>query len=128
MMHKLTCIGCPIGCSLTIEPGPAGADGMEGLTITGNGCKRGAAYAQEEIRSPKRVVTATCALVRTNPSSAIPLRVPVRTVLPCPKERIPELLEDIYTIRLSLPVKTGDTVIAGWRGTGISVIATRSVS
>ncbi|MDR0721771.1 MAG: DUF1667 domain-containing protein [Treponema sp.] len=130
-MRILTCIVCPLGCSLQVIPEPPGT---EGLTITGNGCQRGAAYAQEEVRSPKRVVTATCAMspaagedtLKTGVLGA-PRRVPVKTVLPCPKEHIPELLADIYQIRLTLPVKTGDTVIADWRGTGVRVVAVRSI-
>ena len=132
-MKVLTCIVCPIGCSLQVTPEPRGA---EGLAFTGNGCQRGVAYAQEEVRSPKRVVTATCAIARSpaagedarkTGSLGAPRRVPVKTVLPCPKEHISELLADIYQIRLTLPVKTGDTVIADWRGTGVRVVAVRSM-
>ena len=55
-MRSLTCIVCPIGCQLTVEIGPAGPDDSYGdLSITGNRCPRGAVYAQEEIRAPKRV-------------------------------------------------------------------------
>lgn len=134
-MKVFTCIVCPIGCSLQVTLGPQGAEGFTALTITGNGCQRGAAYAQEEVRSPKRVVTATCAIaspaegedaLKTG-SLWAPRRIPVKTVLPCPKELIPELLADIYKIRLRLPVKTGDTVIGDWRGTGVQVVAVRSI-
>jgi CxxC motif-containing protein len=55
-------------------------------------------------------------------------RVPVKTSIPCPKEKIPVLLADIYKATISLPVKVGDTVIANWQNSGIDVIATRSVA
>jgi CxxC motif-containing protein len=131
IMRSLTCIVCPIGCSLSIAEGHQEADGFAALTITGNNCPRGAVYAQEEIRAPKRVVTATCA-IEEEPAEATrpiwaPRRVPVKTLLPCPKERINDLLSDLYRLRLKLPVKTGDTVITDWQGTGITVVAVRAV-
>ena len=123
-MRKLTCIVCPIGCSLEAE---GGAD----LTITGNRCKRGIAYAQEELRAPKRVVTATCGIT-FSPDSArsltAPRRVPVKTSAPCPKERIDELLRDIYSLKPGLPIKAGERLIADWQGLGIDVVALRSMT
>jgi CxxC motif-containing protein len=133
-MPSLTCIVCPIGCSLTVEEGAPGADGLPVLTVTGNRCKRGAAYAQEEIRAPKRVVTATCAIADDGEvrgakrSLYAPRRVPVKTAVPCPRERINELLADIYKIKVTLPVKAGEKVIADWRGSGIAVVAVRDLA
>ncbi|MDR3115971.1 MAG: DUF1667 domain-containing protein [Treponema sp.] len=133
-MRIFTGIGYPRGCSLRIAPEPREAAGR--LAITGNRCQRGTVYAQEEVRSPKRVVTATCAIAwssiegkdaRKGRSLGAPRRFPVKPALPCPKERIPELPADRYRIRLRMPVKTGDTVIADWRGTGIRVVAVRSI-
>jgi CxxC motif-containing protein len=137
-MRSLTCIVCPIGCALSVEEGPPGPDGITGLTVSGNRCKRGAVYAQEEIRAPKRTVTATCGIDETvlnagapgglsRRSEYAPRRVPVKTTSPCPKERIDELLGDIYRLRIGLPVKAGDVVIPDWRNTGIRVIAVRNM-
>jgi CxxC motif-containing protein len=131
-MRSLTCIVCPIGCALSVEEGPPGPDGLALLTVSGNRCSRGAAYAQEEIRAPKRTVTATCA-VAENPrgspgrSEYAPQRVPVKTTGPCPKEKINDLLKDIYRVRINLPVREGDIIIADWQGTGIGVVAIRDV-
>ncbi|GHT55704.1 molybdopterin oxidoreductase [Spirochaetia bacterium] len=133
-MRSLTCIVCPIGCALSVEEGEKGADGFPALTITGNRCPRGAVYAKEEIRAPKRVVTATCAIVEDAAGDTtahrgmyMPHRVPVKTVEPCPKEKINELLADIYKTKVKLPVKAGDTVIADWQGSGINVVAVRAL-
>ncbi|GHT76886.1 hypothetical protein FACS1894124_8770 [Spirochaetia bacterium] len=158
MTHNLTCITCPIGCALTAEVGPGGSD--SGITVTGNRCPRGAAYAKEEILAPKRVVTATCGIVgasgeaicaivdatrskaaggvsgtasaagvlgTTPPKPHVSRRAPVKSAVPCPKERINELLADIYKTTVKLPVKAGDTVIANWRGTGIDVVTVRNL-
>jgi CxxC motif-containing protein len=127
-MRNLTCIVCPIGCSLSVEEGEPGSDGFPLLTTTGNRCPRGAVYAREEIRSPKRVVTATCAVVE-DPEKPRPgpRRVPVKTTGPCPREKIDTLLKEIYKTRVRLPVKAGDTILPNWEGLGIDVVAARSL-
>ncbi|MDR2730091.1 MAG: DUF1667 domain-containing protein [Treponema sp.] len=119
-MRNLTCIVCPIGCSLEVEDNsetPA-----ENLSVTGNRCPRGAVYAREEVRAPKRVVTATCK------TSANQTRVPVKTTSPCPREKILALLQDIYKTKVTLPVKTGDVIINNWNGENINVAATRNIN
>jgi CxxC motif-containing protein len=95
------------------------------LSVTGNKCQRGEVYALEEIRAPKRVVTATVSLTEIGHSSV--RRIPVKTTFPCPREMIPALLQDIYKTKVSLPVKAGDVIIAGWKEQGIDVVATRTV-
>jgi CxxC motif-containing protein len=119
-MRNLTCIVCPIGCSLTVNE-----DSNGNLSVTGNRCLRGGAYAMEEIRAPKRTVTATCQIDK---EAASVKRVPVKTASPCPKEKIPALLEDIYKLKITLPVKTGDVLINDWKGEGINVVATRTIN
>jgi len=152
-MRELTCIVCPIGCSLSVEEGPAAGKGLPAFTVTGNRCPRGAAYAQEEIRAPKRVITATCGITfplepaaeramasvdsenRGFPagnavphrSLTAPRRLPVKTSAPCPKEKIDELLGDIYRLKVCLPVKAGHKLITDWKGSGIDVIAVRTL-
>jgi CxxC motif-containing protein len=121
-MRNLTCIVCPIGCSVDVEDDPAALDG---LSVTGNNCPRGAVYAREEVRAPKRVVTATCGI--EGEAGAV-RRVPVKSASPCPREEIPALLDDIYKTMISLPVKSGDVVIRGWKGSRIDVVATRTIA
>jgi len=120
-MRNLTCIVCPVGCSLAVEEAAQSGE----LTVTGNRCRRGLVYAQEEIHAPKRTVTATCALHGANHAIR---RIPVKSAAPCPKEKIPELLRDIYRVKMEVPVRRGDTVIADWMGLGIDVVATRTVA
>ena len=132
-MKKLICLICPAGCIME-----AGGEAEE-FSVTGNLCPRGAVYAQEEIRSPKRIVTATAAIEGGGAKgkdcgAGFIRRVPVRTTVPCPREKIPALLRDIYKLKVSLPVSTGDVLIAGWNGAkgmdcgaDIDVIATRRI-
>ena len=123
-MRSLTCIVCPIGCSLDVEED---AHSPENLSVTGNRCPRGEVYAREEIRSPKRVVTATCRIEGKVGSAISVKRVPVKTASPCPREKIPALLHDIYEAKVTLPVGAGDVIIAGWKGENVDVVATRTL-
>ncbi|MCL2069655.1 MAG: DUF1667 domain-containing protein [Treponema sp.] len=128
-MRELTCIVCPMGCSLSAQECSDPAN-PSSLSITGNRCPRGLVYAQEEILAPKRMVTATCSIALSKGESSsltAPRRVPVKSSVPCPKEMIDKLLEDIYKLKLSLPVKTGDRPIVDWKGSGIDVLVTRSM-
>jgi CxxC motif-containing protein len=121
--NDLICVVCPVGCALKLEENAAG------FSVTGNRCPRGETYAIEEIRAPKRTVTATCKIDSQYLDGEYMRirRVPVKTSSPCPREKIPALLDDIYKIRISLPVKAGDVVIADWNGEGIDVVAARSI-
>ncbi len=129
MSQSMTCITCPIGCSLSIEREDGGS-----LVVTGNRCPRGAAYAREELLSPKRTVTATVR-ARTVVKAAeggggaeLPRRVPCRTLSAFPRERVGELLSLLYGIELELPVERGKILVKDALGTGIDVIVTRSIA
>jgi len=130
-MRELTCIVCPIGCTLSAEEDLAGDPSA--LKVSGNRCPRGAVYAQEEIYNPRRVVTATCGIALpaggTDPHRSLTSarRLPVKTSLPCPKEKIDELLNDIYGLKAKLPVMAGEKLISNWKGLGFDVIAVRSL-
>ena len=56
--RELTCIGCPLGCAITVT-----MDGSTVTAVTGNTCPRGDAYARKEVTNPTRIVTST---VRVN--------------------------------------------------------------
>ena len=144
-MIELTCIVCPIGCSLSVEESTEAINGHSVLNVTGNRCVRGSVYAKEEVLAPKRVVTATCGIKLLSGSEEVcppekvfeevcpfhslpvPRRVPVKTNIPCPKEKIFELLEDIYNLKVDLPIKSGEVLINNWNNLGINVIAVRSL-
>jgi CxxC motif-containing protein len=113
-----------MGCSLEVDESKS----EDTPSVIGNKCPRGAVYAVEEIRAPKRVVTATCAINGQAYDSAFVRRVPVKTASPCPKEKISALLDDIYKLKITLPIKMGDVVIAGWNGSEIDVVASRTLN
>ena len=128
-MRELVCISCPVGCRLEAVRHEDGS-----VTVTGNQCPKGEDYAREEITAPKRIVTATAALAAAADSDASggrglsrACRVPVRTDVPLPVEKIDALLSRLYTLRLEPPVRRGDVIIANFENSGVKVIASLSV-
>ena len=112
-----TCIICPAGCTLKITVGDDGA-----VAVSGNKCPRGKRYAEQEMTDPRRTVTATAA----TDSAEFP-RIPVKTAAPVPKAAIPAVLTAIEALTVKLPVRIGTTLLADAGGTGIAVVATRTM-
>ena len=52
--RELICIGCPLGCMVTVE-----MENGEIKSVTGNTCNRGDDYARKEVTNPTRIVTST---------------------------------------------------------------------
>lgn len=121
MAREMMCITCPIGCRLTVEVDASGS-----IRVTGNGCARGVVYAEAEMRSPKRVVTFSVRAAASSRAAGSTM-VPCKTKEAFPKERIPELIEELRKLRAELPIKTGDPLLRDALGTGIDVVATMSV-
>jgi CxxC motif-containing protein len=116
---EMTCICCPLGCTLQIEK-IAGSKDNDGYNISGNKCPRGKAYAIEEMTAPKRVVTSTVAII----GSTHPV-IPVKTSTPIPKEKIFEVMQILSNLKVTSPVKAGDVLIANIANTDANLIATK---
>lgn len=114
-MKKFICIVCPRGCHLTV-------DEENGNAVSGNKCPRGEAYAISEVTNPTRTVTSTVKITGIEAS-----RCPVKTQKPIPKGKVFEVMKEINKVEITSPVKTGDTVIENVCGTGVNVIATKSM-
>ena len=56
----ITCINCPVGCRMEVTH-----EGETVLSVKGNTCKRGDAYARQECVAPLRMVTAAPGSVAT---------------------------------------------------------------
>ena len=115
-MKELVCIGCPRGCQLKIEK-----NNRDEWVVTGNTCKRGETYARQECVDPQRMVTAVIPVE----GSAMPLSVKTRT--PIPKKLIRACMAELAAVRLSAPVAAGSVVLPDVCGTGVDIIATKSV-
>ena len=115
--RKLTCIGCPMGCPLTVV-----MNGKEVVSVTGNTCKRGDVYARKEVTDPTRIVTST---VRVSGGS-IPM-VSVKTKEDIPKDKIFECVRALKGIRVPAPVHIGDIILKNVADTGVDIVATKNV-
>ena len=115
-IKNLTCIGCPMGCALTVT-----MDG-ENITVAGNTCPVGDKYAKKEVTNPTRVVTSS---VRV--TGADIARVSVKTACDIPKNKIFDCMAEIMKIEVNAPVSIGDVIIENCAGTGVSVVATKNV-
>lgn len=114
---KLICITCPMGCTLEVTH-----EGDTVLKVDGNTCKRGAKYAQDELRDPRRLVATT---VRVQGGAHA--LVPVYISQPVPKPRIFDLLQAIRALEIPAPVKMDQVVLENALGLGIDVIASRDM-
>ena len=110
-----TCIGCPMGCQVTIVVDEKGNIDK----VTGHECKDGKKFVQSEYANPVRVLTTTV-LVEGSKRRTLP----VRTSKPIPKERLREVMSALARIRVKPPVKMGQTIISNVLNTGGDVIAT----
>lgn len=116
-MRELTCICCPVGCGLLVQ-----GEGVE-MTVSGNACPRGEKYAKDEICCPVRMLTSTVEL-----KNGVLARLPVKTRTAVPKDRLWDCMEQIRGIRVEAPVCTGSVIIENCAGTGVDVVATRSIA
>ena len=103
MTRELICIGCPMGCRLTAEI----EDGAV-THVTGNTCRRGEEYAKKECVAPMRTVTGTVALRGG--------RLPVLPVA-----------DALRRATAQAPIHAGDVVLRDVCGTGVDVIAVKSL-
>lgn len=117
MIREITCICCPVGCTLRVRFSSAGAS-----CIQGNRCSRGEAYAKEELSNPKRILTTSVKVLY----GEYPL-VSVRTDLPIPKHLIFEAMKIIRTLSVTAPIEIGQVLLENILGTGARLIATRTV-
>lgn len=115
-MRELTCIGCPLGCSLRVF------EEQNGICVEGNTCPRGAAYAKNEVLCPKRTVTSTVTV-----HGGTVNRLSVRTQTDIPKDKIFACMEEIKAVSVQAPVKIGDVILSDCAGTGVALIATKNI-
>ncbi len=115
MKRNMICIGCPMGCELTVE-----VENGQAVSVSGNNCAVGKRYAETEVSAPTRMVTSTAIA-----ENGVP--VPVKTKSPVPKDKIFDVVAAIKAAKVSLPVSIGDVVIENAAETGVSIVATKRV-
>ena len=114
---ELTCIGCPMGCLLTVT-----LDGGEVKEVKGNTCAKGDIYARKEVVNPTRIVTSTIKILGGDKE-----RISVKTANDIPKSKIFDVMKEIDAAEAKAPCKIGDVLVKDVAGTGVDVIATRNV-
>ena len=115
--RNLTCIGCPLGCALSVEINQG-----EVVSVSGNTCPRGDAYARKEVTSPTRIVTTT---LRVSGGKAG--MVSCKTKEDIPKEKIFEVTKALAGVVVPAPIKIGDVLVADVAGCGVDIVATKDV-
>ncbi len=115
---NLICIGCPMGCPMTVT-----VENGQVTAVSGNTCKRGSDYARREVTAPARVLTTT---VRVDHGAA-PV-VPVRTRGEVPKAQLMDCVRALRDLRLEAPIAAGQVLCSDLCGTGVPLIATADVA
>ncbi len=112
-MKKMTCIICPVGCSLVIENPD---DYME---VSGAKCKRGELYAVQELTNPLRTVQSTI-------RSTIPgyRRAAVKTSGPVPLKDVFVFMDEINKIVLNERKMCGDVLVHSLNESDVDLILT----
>ena len=114
---NLTCICCPLGCSLTVE-----MDGDKVVSVTGNTCKRGETYGYKEVTNPTRVVTTSVKVIGGSEKM-----VSVKTKEDIPKDKVFECVKSLKGITVTAPIHIGDVILADVAGTGVDFVATKNI-
>ncbi len=103
-----------MGCALEVN--------LEEKSVTGNTCKRGAIYGMEEVTHPTRVITSTVKVK----SESLPM-LPVKTDKPIDKALNFKCIEALKSIKVKTPIRVGDVIVKDILGTGINIVATRTL-
>lgn len=108
---ELTCIMCPVGCTLKVTKQKNGE-----ITVTGNSCPRGHEYGIKEVTSPERIVTT----VKKYKAGTISLK----TEKPIPKSLVDSCLIEISKTNADQELKVGDVFLKNILNTGVNIIVT----
>ena len=115
--RELTCIGCPLGCQITVT-----MENGEVKDVAGYTCARGEKYAREEVTNPTRIVTS---IVRVEGGDLAAVSVKTKDVIP--KGKIFDILAEIRPVIVKAPVKIGDVIVPDVAGTGVDIVATKNI-
>ena len=112
--RDLICIGCPLGCPLTVT-----IENGEVTEVKGNTCPKGDAYARKEVTNPTRIVTSS---VRVKGGDRV--SVSCKTKSDIPKSKIFDVARALRDVEAQAPVAIGDVLLEDVAGTGVQIVAT----
>lgn len=110
---ELTCIRCPMGCTIRVE-----MEAGRVISVAGNTCLRGEEYAKAEATAPVRTVTSTVRAV-----GGVRPVVAVKTVPDVPKEKIFAVMDVVRAQEVKAPVRIGDILCENIADTGSDLVA-----
>ena len=116
--RELTCIGCPLGCQINVT-----LDSGNIISVTGNTCPRGKAYAEKEVTAPERIVTSTVPIA----GGSLDTHLPVKTASAVPKGKIFDIMKVLKGITVKAPVMTGDVIVRNVCETGVDIVASKTI-
>ena len=117
MPEEVTCIMCPLGCSVEVQ-----IDGQEVSVKKGCRCKEGMKFVKMEAIFPGRILTTT---MKTD-IPEIPL-LPVRSNKEIPKDQLMTCMGEISRHHVSGALKIGQPVIKNILGLGVDIVACRTI-
>ena len=117
--RELTCIGCPLGCAITVTLENGAIQEVTGFT-----CKRGHDYAWKEVTNPTRIVTTTVRLTGSRNGAAV---VSCKTAQDIPKGKIFAVVSALKQVTAQAPVHIGDVLLQNVAETGVDIIATKDM-
>lgn len=113
---ELICIGCPMGCYLTVKI----HDGE--MNVSGNTCPRGADYAKKELTDPRRILTTTVKV--DGGTHAV---IPVKSQSDLPKGKLFSCLWILKETQVKAPVQIGQIIVENIAGTGVDIVAAKGM-
>lgn len=116
MNKEIMCVLCPNSCCLKVE---YNEHTKEIVSLSGNKCKRGRGFAEQEITNPLRTLTYSIIVE----GGTLPL-VSTRSKEPIPFCEIIKTAEQLRKIRLAAPIKSGDVI---FENDICTIIATKNI-
>lgn len=108
---ELTCIMCPVGCTLKVEKDKSGK-----IVVSGNNCPRGAIYGEKEVTSPERMITT----IKKYKTGTISLKLD----RPISKKLIEKCLKEIARCKEPENIKVGGELLHNVCNSGCNVVVT----
>ena len=119
MEKEIICVVCPRGCRIKVT----GEDGQI-RNIENHGCSRGVEYASSEFISPCRILTSSVPVEGAKDKRMLP----IRSSAPVPRDQLLPCMELIKKTKVNTSVQMHQTIIENILGTGIDMIACRTMS
>ena len=118
--REIVCLQCPLGCRMKVRLDAQG----DVVSVEGNTCPKGEAYAHKEVKNPVRVLTTTVGLKTKDTEHPM---LPVQTAGPIPKHLLLEAMKVVQTVCVSAPIAYGQVIIPNILDTGVDVVSTTAV-